>query len=563
MRFCAHCGAQLTPGAAFCAHCGAAVHADAAIGDAPTQAVTTSAGSQPPTGPASGSSAVPAPGSPAAGSTTAGQPANGQWAFQQAAQQHSNQTAGQQFGQPYGQQYGQQPGAPMGAQMGTQSGPQTPHTTQWNAGGQGANPFGSINWMALLPALLRPLLAIVLAMTALGNSWVSGPAEYGESNDPATHASVLPLIGCIGPTLAALAQIALLPQFLGRSVKPLIRAVVPAVLCLPTLIAVLWAVLSTLGGYDSDKLALFGVTLLAFALGLVLAGLSDVAEIVPTKILHLVTAGIAALGVLLSLLAMIQMLTADSYMTPGAKEKWLIGVLSYLFMAAVAGLIIWSKVLNPAMAHGLLWALGGAVALSALLHGWFQDDASLTFVILFRNWHAAPFVALALGLALTSLPALPAGDASARATRATSWVVPGMIVAAVAALLTALALIGARGEEPSGGETWLLVLMFITAMAYGACAWLLKTHALGRIITLGAVALLWLTLAITLLAVKDAAKFAEIFSEGAYLWLPLIAVGALTIPPSVRTVAGPLLPQQPKQSTQQQMQQSAPGVAQR
>lgn len=419
--------------------------------------------------------------------------------------------------------------------------------TQWAA----ATPMTAhaIDWRELAPGLLRIVAAIALSMTALANWWIveasSYSDEFGTATSSATNAHVLPLIGCIGVTLAAVVQVALLPRFLGATLTPIVRFGVRAVLCLPALVAVLIAVVTTLGGIGSDKQPAIGVTLLAMAIGFALIGLDDALDVIPAGALRWAAAVIAVLGIALTILSFVQIL-GDEF--EEGKLKWLVAGASYLFLAIVAGLTLWLAIARPTMAHGLLIALSAGVAISALTRAWIQSNESLIFVALFRQWHGAPLVALALALAASAHVSRTRTDQldddAARATRMTSWVVPGFGLAACASLLTGLVAIGVRNEGSSGGTMWFLVLMFISALAYGACALLLRTHPLGRAVAVAVVALLALTILITLAAARTIAPLGEMFSEGAYLWLPILAACALTIPPSVRSVAGPLLPHQ-------------------
>ena len=429
---------------------------------------------------------------------------------------------------------------PSAAWLNASTGPQQP---------MNLNLGGAINWTDLAPTLVRSLLAIMAALTALGNLWV-----IDTDGATMTHSAVLPLIGCVGVTLASLAHIALHPQFLGKSLPALARVAVPAALTLPALIAVVLTLATSLSSF-SDALSTsafgnvsgsgdrsipgFALLLLAFAVGLTLSGLSTSRDLVPARTLDLVVVGVAALGIVLSLVAIAQMLGADGVT---GKVKWLGILTSYLFIIALGALIIWVKLTNRAFAHGFVWALGAAVAVSLLLRGWFAADGPLAAMMVLRNGHGAALIALALGLAMTSADPIDRSDLSARATRASNWVIPALGVSAAASLVTALLFIGARDDINTGGQTWFLVLMLISAASYAGCAWLLRHHAAGRLITICVIATLTLTIAITTIAAKTAGVALEPFTEGSYLWLPVLIAGALTIPPSVRAVSGSLLP---------------------
>lgn len=500
MRYCVNCGSELHPNATFCTNCGTRV----------PQAENRGPKAPEPTGDRPESAGTDRPTSPARDATS-----------------------------PQG----------SGSASGFRA-EHTPHPHQPSAGVQWATQPSrgvAIDWRALAPGLLRIVAAIALSMTALANWWtVESPSfTEGYDFDPATNGQVLPLIGCIGVTLAALVQVALLPQFLGGAIAPLVRFAVRAALCLPALVAVVLAVVTTLGGMDSDKHAAVGVTLLAFAIGFVLVGLDDALPSVPGGAIRWAAAAFAALGLVLTILSFAQVLGAEDF---GVGKAKLIASVSFLFLATIAGLVLWAALTRASTAHGLATALACGVAISALTRAWIQSNETLYLITLVRNWHGAAFIALALALATSAVvsraPGDTAQDDTARARRLTAWVVPGFGLAAVAALVTAIVLIGWRNDLTTGGETWFLVLMFITALCYSACAFLLRTHALGRLVAVATVVLLATTILITLAAAKSVAPVGEMFTEGAYLWLPLLAVGALTIPPSVRAVAGPLMPQQ-------------------
>lgn len=505
MRFCVHCGNQLTEGAAFCTSCGA-----------PVAAAAKDAGQAP----AASHTSTPQPPAAAEGSTPV-HPA-----------QPSYSSA-----PPQGQ-----PSSPLGGHSSAAPQPAWAQTS-------GA-PRAAIDWKSLMPGLLRLLAAVTLAMTALGNWWVidgSSSEGMGDSLGPtqyATHHSVLPLIGCIGVVLAAVAQIALLPQFLGAAMQPIVRFAVRSVLCLPALIAIVMALVTTLGGPDSDKFSAIGVTMLAMAVGFALTGLDDARDALPVDVLRWATVAIAALGVLLSIVSIIQFMGSDS--TEG-KLKWLTAICSILFVALAGALVAWIGVTRPAFGDGLLIALAGSLAFALLTRGWISDDTNLYFISVLRHGHGAALIALALALATAHEVAShgrdSATDDASVARRLTQWVVPGFAVAAVAALFNALAFIGMRTDYTPGGQTWFLVLMFLTALVYAACAFLLKTNPMGRLIAVLSAVTLSLTILITLAASKSSGPVCEAFTEGAYLWLPLAAAAALTIPPAVRRVAGPIAPQ--------------------
>lgn len=426
----------------------------------------------------------------------------------------------------------------------------------WQSAQTGApsapRPGLALDWKGLLPGLLRIVAAIALSMTALGNWWVLSDHE------PATHASVLPLIGCIGVTLAAVVQIALLPQLLGQAVPAMARLGIRAALCLPALVAVIMAIVTTLGGADSDKFTAFGVTLLAMAIGFALVGFD---EDLPHDALKWGAVAVAGLGIVLTVLSLIQALGSDTILGgdeyPG-KMKWLGTVPALLFAIAVAGLVIWAAVARTIVGSGLVAALAVAVVISALTRGWICDNSNLAATIWLRNGHGAPLVALALALATATRMTRPAHDTAtddgSKARRMTAWVVPAYALAAAAAAVNALLFIGARGENTPGGTTWFLVLLILTALTYGACAYLLKSHAAGRLVAVIASASIALTILISIAAAKGSTVLNETFTEAAYLWLPLLAAGALTIPPSVRAVAGSMMPTRPQAA------QSAPAA---
>lgn len=515
MRFCVHCGNQLTEGAAFCTSCGNPVaHAAQDAGQAP---------------------AAPAP---AASRTSTPQPPADSVDSTQVHPTQSFSSAPLQG----------QTSAPLGGHSSTAPQPAWAQTS-------GA-PRAAIDWKGLTPGLLRLLAAVTLAMTALGNWWVvdgsssEGMGDYVAPVQYATHHSVLPLIGCIGVALAAVAQIALLPQFLGAAMQPIVRFAVRAVLCLPALIAIVMALVTTLGGPDSDKFSVIGVTMLAMAMGFALTGLDDARDALPADVLRWATVAIAALGVVLSVVSIIQWMGADSFVgydQVTGKGKWLTAICSILFVALAGALVAWIGVARPAFGHGLLIALAGSLAFALMTRGWISEDTNLSGAALIRQGHGAALVALALALAtaheIASYGRDSATDDASVARRLTQWVVPGFAVAAVAALFNALAFIGGRTDYTPGGETWFLVLMFITALVYAACAFLLKSNPMGRLIAVLSAVTLSLTILITLAASKTSGGLCEAFTEGAYLWLPLVAAAALTIPPAVRRVAGPIAPQ--------------------
>lgn len=447
----------------------------------------------------------------------------------------------------HGQPGVDQPGA--GPSVTNQPGPNGP---MGNGSGQGL----ALDWKPLLPGLLRAAAAILLSMTALGNWWMIDLTA--SRDDFATHSSVLPLIGCIGVTLAALAQVALLPQFLGAAVPAIGRFAIRVGLCVPALLAVIIAIVTTLGGSTSEKFPGIGVTMLAMAVGFAVMGLDDGHDIVPPDTLRWVTAAMAGLGIALMFLSFIHIVSGDASTEVTTKYKWLFSGVSFLFLALVGALIIWVAIARPPFGLGLITALTAGATVSALLLGWVIADATLYLVHLNRTWHGGPLLALALAMAASRQVGGRVDDAAtddgAQARRLTAWTPYGYGLAALGALVTAFAFIGVRREGTPTGFTWFAILMFVTAALYAACAYLLKTHPLGRLIAVGATALVTLTVFITFASAEGVGSVNEMFSEGAYLWVPVIAALALTVPPSVRRVSGSILPQQRSGSGQPAMQ---------
>ena len=395
------------------------------------------------------------------------------------------------------------------------------------------------------------------------------------------HASiahhVLPLVGVIGVILAVVAQIVLLPGVAGANVAPRARLLIRAVLCLPALAAVFVAPVLLLITPEHNVPA-FAQVLLAAAAGLALAGLDDERDPTVSAAVRWGTVVFAVAGVLAPVVAIIK---AFAEMTGDldAAASWTLALViaHYLLVAAVGALIAYSVIVGRAHQRGLVSALAVALTVCALLRAWMQHDFTLAGNYLVLVGPGLPFVALAAATASSptawNSSDVDTDDAHSAAERWTQWVPAAFTIAAVTSALEFCLMVGARiaiskapdeyasaseelnnrsrevadviGFSPklptSTGTVWMAVLLALLTLIYGTLATVVRRQANGRMLAVVVVPVAVLTVLITYAAASVFAIVSLTFDAFA-LWLPLLAVAALVLPPSVRAAYGPVTP---------------------